>query len=162
MTTAKDYAIEHAKKAHGFVTMMLKDVPAEKLAAQLPGASNHFLWTLGHLASTYAFFCAAIGAKAHGLPESYGKLFAFGSSPTADAGAYPALGELLENVEKGFAAFVGHAEKLGEEELGEKALAGEGFLTTKMDGILSLAWHDGWHAGQLAALRRGLGMGAVL
>jgi uncharacterized damage-inducible protein DinB len=156
--TAKQYALANLDKSHDVVLMMLKDVPVHQHAAQLPGASNHLLWTAGHLACTYPFFSAAIGGKGPELPGDYEKLFGYGSTPVADSKAYPTLEVLLGYMEKGYAAFKTAAAGLTDEQLAASALAGSGYLTTQMDALLALAGHDMWHAGQLSALRRGLGM----
>jgi hypothetical protein len=47
----------------------------------------------------------------------------------------------------------------GEESVKE---ATHGFADTKMDLLYKLAWHDGWHLGQLTTLRKFLGLPGLL
>ncbi|HZW07644.1 MAG TPA: hypothetical protein VFF65_11015, partial [Phycisphaerales bacterium] len=84
------------KFAHGMIDKMLESIPADKSLHQPHPSSNHVLWTLGHLAATYAWFATTIDAKAgerapFKLPASYGTLFGMGSKPTCDASACPPL-----------------------------------------------------------------------
>lgn len=162
MSTALDYALKHLDTTRGFTLAMLKDVPEGKLTAQFPGAANHFLWTMGHMATGYAFFGSAIGTKLTPLPESYNTLFGWGSQPKNDPGIYPSLTELLSVAGKAYSEVRAHAATLTEAQLASKALAGDGFLASQMDAILMLAWHEGWHSGQLSASRRALGLKGVM
>jgi hypothetical protein len=37
-----------------------------------------------------------------------------------------------------------------------------GMATQRLDVISRVAWHDGWHLGQIAALRRTLGLPSAM
>lgn len=158
------HAVETMKFAHGMLDTMLATVPAEKSLHQVHPTSNHLLWTLGHLACTYAWFSGTIDAKGGAaLPESWGALFGMGSKPSSDAKVYPSLGEVRKGYDAAFAAYVKQVEGLSEADAWT-ATANDtgGFASSKVDAAYKCAWHDGWHLGQIADLRRALGLPPVM
>lgn len=158
MPTARDYAIEHLINVHQF-TLAALDFPPDHLASNLPGSPNHCLWTLGHFASAYWYFGECIGAGIPAPDESHRKLFGPGSSPVADASQYPPEAELRAVMTRNFNLFAARARQLSEAELASPCPnGGGGFLKHQMDAILTLAHHEGWHTGQLASLRKGIGL----
>lgn len=137
----------------------LDGLPDTHALAQLPGATNHKAWTLGHQALSNAWFAMLLTGEMPALPESYEKLFGMKSVPVNDPGFYPPLDEIKAHYRATFAAFVDAIESLNDGDLGAPP-AGEsgGFVSNKLDVIIKAAWHEGWHAGQIAALRRGQGL----
>lgn len=80
----------------------------------------------------------------------------------SDRSKYPPLSEILRYNQATFDAFRAAAAKLTDNDLTAKALAGaDSFLSHRLDAVLTAAWHEGWHAGQLAMLRRSLGYKSV-
>lgn len=162
MASSAELAVRHCEKYRGMTFNMLKGVPVEKYTAQAPGAMNHFLWTVGHLAVGYSFFGKSIGAAMPEVPERYAKLFGMGSKPTGNAADYPSMEEIRAFSDKCFAVLAAHARKLSDADLAAPCDGGGGgFLSDKIDAILTVGWHEGWHSGQLAALRGHLGVGSV-
>jgi len=168
MTSVK-HAVEMMKFSHGMLDTMLKGIPDDKAAFQLHPTSNHVLWTLGHLACTYAWFATTIDAKAaegsgpHCLPEAFGKQFGMGSKPSGDASVYPPLAEMRRKYDESFAAYLKMVEGLTEADAwGPCASDTGGFASSKLDAAYKCAWHDGWHLGQIADLRRALGLPSVM
>lgn len=163
MPSAAQFAVAGLDQAHGITLQMVKDVPSDKLSAQFPGAANHFLWTYGHLATSYLFFGSCIGAEPVAVPAGWEKLFGMGSVPTGNAGDYPALAELVAFGEKTLGAFRKRALELSDSELAAPCPnGGAGFMATQMAAILTLIWHEGWHSGQLSDTRRAMGLKGVL
>lgn len=162
------HAVETMKFAHGMLDKMLDTIPADKGTHQQHPTSNHVAWTLGHLASTYAWLAGSIDAQAaqasvFALPESYAKLYGGGSKPSADAAAYPSLTESRKRYDETFAALVKLVEGLSEKDAWTApACDTGGFTTSKLDGAYKCAWHDGWHLGQIADLRRALGLPPIM
>lgn len=78
----------------------LDSLPAGCLTAQLPGARNHALWTLGHLAHSMEAIGGELGLKPW-LPSSWARAFRPGSTPSAEVGDYPPLQELRAALEDG-------------------------------------------------------------
>jgi hypothetical protein len=162
--STKQHALDTMNFAHGMLNKMLDGIPADKAAYQIHATSNHVLWTLGHLAATYAWFVSAVDpGKTPKLPESYLTLFGGGTKPNPVASTYPALAEVRAAYDGAYSALAGVIGAINEKDLWS-ACATEtgGFLSSKIDTAYKCAWHDGWHIGQIADLRRALGLPPVM
>lgn len=152
------YHIDFLQFAHGMIISATK-WPDDKATAQAPGQPNHCLWTLGHLAATYDWASGILDGKPSSLPESYQKSFAMGSVPTPDPSANPSIAEVRANFDRAYERFLNAAKALtpaqGKESLKEKT---HGFAEDKFDLLYKMAWHDGWHLGQMTTLRKFLGL----
>jgi hypothetical protein len=164
------HAVEMMKFAHGMLDKMLETIPDDKCVHQQHPTSNHVAWTLGHMASTYAWLATTIdanaasgGTGAFALPESYAKLFGGGSKPSANMKDYPPLAESRKRYNEAFAAYLKMVEGLSEKDAWSPcAIETGGFASSKIDGAYKCAWHDGWHLGQIADLRRALGLPPIM
>lgn len=142
-----------------FADAQLEGLPDEHALAQLPGADNHKAWTLGHQAISRAWFASSIGGDMPKMPDSYTALFGTASKPTSDPGLYPPLDELRANYRVAFDAVVKAIESLTDADLHKPAHGDSGgFITSRLDAVVKAVWHEGWHGGQIATLRRGLGL----
>lgn len=141
--------------------------------AQAPGLPNHAAWTLGHLALT--LHRAAERLDGSGLPERdfiegaaagdaerFGsESVAFGSKPVDEPGRYPSLARaraIFEGAVDRLASGIGTSSR---ERLAQSEPWGQG-ETTMGDLVVRMIVHNGTHAGQLADLRRALGMAGVI
>lgn len=139
---------------------LLKGIPADKHFAQPAGPhDNHAVWTLGHLATFYQWSASLIDGKEGGLPSSYQGLFGWKSKPQPDAAIYPSYEEIRRHFEDAYDRFLKLALALSDAEmLKPPAMDTGGYAKDKLEVIEKAVWHEGWHAGQLAALRRALGI----
>ena len=137
---------------------VIKDWPEDRVTFQATAADNHLLWTLGHMAVSDEWILAMLSGKPNPLPESYGKLFGYGSTVSASADAYPQLFEINRHFEESRSHLLEWLEEADDAKLGQKFEGGEGFAETALEAIQKEAWHEGWHTGQLATLRRALGL----
>ena len=154
--------IEFLGFAHGILVKASK-WPDDKITHQAAGQPNHCLWTLGHLASTYEWASGLIDGNASALPSTYGALFGMGSTPTPDAKGYPPIAEVRSQFDSAFNRLMAGAKAATDAQLAESLKeATGGFAENKMDMIYKMAWHDGWHLGQLTTLRKHLGLPSVL
>lgn len=146
-----DFAHDMAVKAAAF--------PDDKATVQAPGQPNHCLWTLGHLAETYNWAASLFDGNPRSLPAEYATHFGMGSTPTADPKAYPPVAEVRANFDRAFERMRSAAAGMSQAQLNESLKeATRGFADTKLDLIYKMAWHDGWHLGQLSTLRKFLGL----
>lgn len=144
---------------HRMTQTQLKDWPADKWCAQFAGHANHALWTVGHLCTAYAWWTGLLGGKPHPLPEAYAKHFGYRSQPHGDASAYPAPAEVLENLEASFRAVSAAAAALSPADAEAPTAAdSSGMAKDRLEALLLLSWHEGWHQGQLSLLRKALGL----
>lgn len=151
--------VHHLKFARGATTRLLQEIPHEKLCAQTPSCSNHALWIIGHLATTDDYFVNEFAGGGLKLPEHWHKTFGMGSKPVADASAYPPVEEVRRAFEERRAALVCWFESLTPTEL-EKPLPESWAKYALAIGDLGpfIAWHEGYHCGQLATLRKSFGL----
>jgi len=153
------HSIELLKFTRSITDGLLKDFPAGKWTHQPAPTDNHALWTLGHLASTDAWFCGVVGATGASMPEGSDKLFGMGSKPVNDPAAYPKPEALLQLMRDNRAALLAWLEKATPAQLAQstKEQTG-GFMSDALDGAYKIAWHEGWHGGQLAGIRKAIGL----
>jgi len=157
--STRQHAIDLLKFVRGVTLGVMKDWPSDKLAFQTSPADNHPLWVMGHLANTDAWFAGVLGAPEIALPARYMALFDMGSKPAPDAGAYPPAEELRREFERSRKVILGWAESAPDAafkaDLKEKT---GGFASDPLDALFKVAWHEGWHGGQVATLRKALGL----
>ena len=150
----------------------------ENRTRQAPGLPNHVSWTLGHLAVTMQR-CADViagfnepqtlptsdwvhGDGTAGDPSRYDtESVCFGSTPVRDAGAYPRLRRAVEIFEASIDRLAGEVASATESSLSREVKWGSRVLEA---GALvqRVIFHNGAHAGQIADLRRALGMPHVI
>lgn len=151
----KDHALELLQFGHSVLMKQIESFPPDKALFQPTPTDNHLMWTLGHLAMTYAWAVSLFDGKGVQLPESYEAKFSSGSKPTPNAADYPRLAELRRQFEAAYDEMVQTALGLSDEDL-RVSIADKtgGFATDRLDLLMKMSWHDGWHGGQLASLTR--------
>jgi hypothetical protein len=159
----KATAVANMQWVHITLDKLIDTFPEEQALRQHVPTENHLLWTIGHLAVTYSWLVSLLEGKMFELPESYNALFGYGSKPGADPAAYPPIAEVKKSYTAAYTRFLAAANKLTARDL-DKAPAADsfGFAKTRHEVLLRAAWHDGWHSGQLSALRRALGLPSVM
>jgi len=161
-TTNRDHALKSLAFAHSITQKAIADFPDSKLTYQQSPTDNHALWTIGHLACTYAWFKSVFDGAMHPLPENYNALFTGKSKPSPDHKQYPALAELKKNYNESYEAFIAAAKKLSDTDLAQSpAINTGGFCNDKFDALDRAAWHEGWHCGQLCGVRKALNLPGV-
>jgi uncharacterized damage-inducible protein DinB len=142
------------------VTLMLtEEIPDDQLCHQPFGGTNHALWNLGHVAATDNFFMSAVGGLASRHPNSWNALFGPGSQPKPDLSAYPSIAEIRGALAANREALVAWFKSMSDEEL-RSPLPEElkGFASCRAALPGSIAWHEGFHAGQISVVRKSLGL----
>lgn len=159
-TTLKQLALDNMKFAHAYAQKLTKDFPDSKALFQSCPTDNHLLWTLGHLATTNGWFAILLDANAKSaIPETFNALFGMESKPSPDPKAYPPIAEIRKHFEDSFALVVKLFDATPDAQMtAEPATNGYGFCTSKVDVALKSAWHEGYHLGQIASLRKALGI----
>ena len=148
--------------ARGATLRLLKDFPEESLCAQPGTCINHALWIVGHLAATDDYFLKEFAGRALALDEPWHAAFNMGSTPVADASKYPPAKEMMRVFEERRAALLEWLESLSPTE--RNAATPEKwqrYAPSIKDLGGFIAWHEGYHAGQLSIVRRALGLPAA-
>jgi len=142
---------------------LLKGWPADKLTHQSAPTDNHVLWVIGHLIGTDAWICDLVGAPRVQAPETLLKACGMGSKPTKNAADYAPLPEMLKLLESARAGLVSWLKSATPAQLSvplnDKT---QGFADDPADALYKLVWHEGWHAGQIASLRKSLGLAPIM
>jgi hypothetical protein len=109
-------------------------------------------------------FIAMMSGSSYKSPEGWSSLFGMKSTPVDDPKKYPAMSELLAELDKAVAAVGPGLSKVGAEALAAQ-MPDEGFrqmMPTIGDGLtFMLTGHLWMHVGQLSAWRRACGMPAM-
>lgn len=161
--TPKQNAVEAMEFAHSLFVKMADSIPQDKAFFQIHPTTNHLVWTLGHLATTYSWFGSLVDAKgATKLPESYNTLFGMGSKPNPEKAKYPPMAEVRSNFDSSYAACLAAVRALTDANMWS-VCAGDshGLVSCRVDTAYKVAWHDGWHMGQIADIRRVLGLPSI-
>ncbi len=141
----------------GFTLKLAQDIPDDKLATRACPGSNHAAYVLGHIASTDSFFLSALSGNKAAVPESWGALFAHNIELSDDRTAYPSKHEILEVMASTRAAIVEWLESLSVDQLRAPIEGDLAQFSATIAGLpSSLAFHEGFHAGQLSTVRRAL------
>jgi hypothetical protein len=144
---------------------------------QAPGLPNHFAWTLGHVSLLLHRAAQQFEGPAAGpIPEADfvtgngrggdrrrfdTEGVAFGSTPLQDAALYPTASRCLEILDAAVARLARAIRATDDVRLDSsiKWFTGE---TTLWHLAVRMIFHNGTHCGQLADLRRALGLGSIL
>lgn len=129
-------------------------------ARQSPaGDSNSMLWLVGHLANTRCRLLEMLGA---GRAPRWPQFFSRGANP-ADRDQHPALDEVLNEWRDAAAALTKRLEEIGDAELSAQCPRDFPIADKTMRGAITfLAFHEGYHVGQMAYLRKLLGKGQLV
>ncbi|MCA9272891.1 MAG: DinB family protein [Phycisphaerales bacterium] len=157
-----------------FVTRFLAGFDDSNRTKQMPTLPNHAVWCMGHLALTMNRFAMRFDGKP--LPESdyvtgdggAGNANQFdtesvcvGSKPVDDPSKYPTLERGRRVFEDAIDRIGDALESMSEAQLGEEQPWGKGQFKVS-DLAARIMFHNGMHAGQLADLRRAMGLPGVI
>jgi len=156
---------QHATALLEFTRKMSNDIlggiPDDKLTHQPSPTDNHVLWVLGHLAATDAWIAGVLSIPGVNVPESVTKAFSGGAKPSATGNPPSADVRKAFNDSRGAVIrWLGAApDSALTVDLKEKT---GGFASDPIDAMLKMSWHEGWHMGQVANVRKALGLPNVL
>lgn len=159
MISLRDHVISNLNWTRQCTEDIIGGFPEDKFTFQTTETDNHVLWTLGHLCLSDRWILGMVAGEEYEVPESYESLFGFQSKAVASAEAYPPPAELRKHFDEARRRLMAWLEQAGDEEI-TKAVddGGMGFAKTALDALSKQMWHEGWHAGQIAPLRRALGL----
>jgi len=145
-----------------FLEQLLESMTDEQLMARSCPGMNHAVWIVGHTAWTEDYFMQKLAGRPGGLPEGWDVLFGNGSEVSDDASAYPDRAELMRVLTDRRDALIGWLMTLDEPQLCRPT---EGEMADMVPSFGQLApflsFHEGFHAGQLSAARRAVGIGRL-
>lgn len=123
----------------------------------------HVMHIVGHVAVTDESFLTMLGGHEPALDARYGELFGMNAEPTDHASDYPGFEEVKAAMagrrESLIAWFTGMDDEALRAELPEPVSR---FAKTHAVLMSTLAFHEGFHMGQVSAARRVLGLPRAL
>ncbi|MBY0263557.1 MAG: DinB family protein [Phycisphaerales bacterium] len=148
--------------AHGTMELLLQDFPESRSTFQPSPTDHHLLWTLGHLADTYYVYANMLDGKRREPPFDYVKLFGFGSKPVDDPAIYPSLAHVRAEYDRAYELLVGVVSQQTDLDLAKPLHGDNAWLAdTRLEAVFKMAHHEGWHQGQVSAIRRALGLKSI-
>lgn len=156
MDPLRDHLVSALKWARECTYMVMKDWPEDKATYQATEADNHLIWTLGHLAVSDEWVRNMLTGEPNRLPEEFRSGFGYQSTVSPSPGDYPPLDEVRIQFEQARQWLLGWLEGVDDATLQAEFEGGGEFARTAEDAIQKEVWHEGWHTGQLATLRRAL------
>ena len=147
------------KFSRGATIKLLESIPPDaRVLCPVKGA-NHATWIAGHIALTDDYFFKTVGDQPGTLPESWESLFGMGSKCESSSDAYPAWDEIIAAMHERRATLIDWFGAMSADELAEPLSDDlREFAPNRAALMPAIAWHEGFHAGQLTAVRRSLGM----
>lgn len=160
----KSHVLDMAKFQRGYLSMLVDDIPDNRLAEQPGGAGgvkNHPAWQIGHLAWAFDGIGAAVAGTSPALDPSWKERFGQGSNPTSHRATYPSKGELIKAYDDRRLALVRAFESASPDALARpnpvEGLAKVGLTTLGHLALFGLLTHEATHLGQLATWRAASG-----
>lgn len=137
---------------------VISDIPEAKLCAQPGPGRNHTMYVVGHLACTDDYFLREFAGRPLALSEAFHKTF--GADPAADASKYPPFAEVKRAFDERRDALVQWFEAMSEDQLNQPSPEKwQKYAPKVRDLAFFLAWHEGYHAGQVSTARPAFGLG---
>lgn len=159
----RQYAIDLVTFVRSLSESFIKDWPEGKWTYQPSPTDNHPLWVMGHIASTDAWLGGVLSIPGTEVPETYQALFGHGSKPQPMPSAYPAPLDVRAVFARTHAAKMRWLESASDAQLGIDLREKTGkFASDGLDAFLKMAWHEGWHFGQVANVRKALGLPLIM
>lgn len=158
----KDRLIHNLDWIRAKTNDLVKDFPTDKALHQPSPTDNHLIWALGHLALTDEWIHSMLDPQFKSiLPESYKTLF-YGSKCEGDPKKYPTLNEVRKNFDAAHESLMKTVKAASEQTLNKsvKEVSG-GFAEDGYDALFKGVWHEGWHSGQIAGLRKSLNLKSI-
>ena len=174
--TRQDMLAQSVELSRVLLARYFKGFDDSNHTKQAPGLPNHFAWTLGHLALNLHRVAQQFeGPSAGALPEADfvtgdgragdGRRYdtegvAFGSNPVADTALYPPAKRCVEIFDSAVARLARAIRSTDDRRLDSTVKWFTGDVTLWHMAV-RMVFHNGTHCGQLADLRRALGMGSI-
>ena len=152
-------SVQQLNVSTNLVERALAGLDQEALLKRAGGDSSPMLWILGHVINGRSLLLNLAGTE-HKLP--WEDLFSRGSA-VGGPSTYPALEELLGAWRETTASLLARLEQLTDEELSAETPRSFPVPDKTLRGAINfLAYHEAYHVGQMAYVRKWLGQGQVV
>lgn len=150
-------AIDAALYAHETLHFLIQDFPGEQRYFMPTPTDPHLLWQIGHLTTYYSWSIGLLGEKAPEITKPFNEAVGYKSVCRPDPGAYPSFDEVLAGHNLAWELLMAAAARQTASDLAKPLDASlASYAKDRLGAIERIAWHDGWHSGQVSAIRRAL------
>jgi hypothetical protein len=129
---------------------------------QIAEGGSHILWLVGHMAWSYDFVMrSGFNGEPSVLPADWASQFGIGTKPVGDPSKYPSLAATLDALGKANAAAMSFLATVPDSKLPEDLPAThplKGLFRTYNGFFLAATFHQAYHTGQVAMIKRSLGL----
>jgi hypothetical protein len=159
-------ALDRIDFARNYTWQFLSSLPQSSWFRMEPGGVTHIAWQVGHLAfAQYRLGLHRIrGIKPEDeslISSSFLEAFSRDSVPSPDPAAYPPTDVIRTTFDRVHLHLLAELAAYPEDRLGEPVDPPHRIASTKLECLHWCAAHELVHAGQLALLRRQLGLAPV-
>jgi hypothetical protein len=145
--------------ARMFTKGILDETLPDKWLVQPTTGVNHVLWNVGHLGVSNRWVRGQIESPAPPGDADWRNLFSAGSTPVSDGAVYPKTADVRAYYEKEWDALLALLDRMSDAELAAPVSKDAAMLAKNKLGLFYFAaWHEGMHAGEIAAIRKALGL----
>ena len=149
----------------GHSAKLVADMGDAPLTQPSPGRGNHTLWAMGHITFIEGVLVQVVTGETNPVAH-WAPLFAAGTTPTTDAGAYPRFDEVVATFRKLRTANLKRLDEIGDAGLDQRpAWTPPGFgelMQTLGHAFLLVSLHQMMHHGQIADARRAAGRAPLM
>lgn len=149
----------HALRTARRITLqLLEGIASDAWLFQPIPTGQHALWIIGHLVTADDWGLISVGQPARHF-EHLDAPFGSGSPISAIAADYPPHDEVLSALYAAHERFMSGLERITDADLDRPTTGPIADYAPNLGTLLiSHAWHEGFHSGQLALIRRALGL----
>lgn len=137
------------------VKKALEGVSDADIHKRINGSGTSLHWITGHIVASRDYIGKTIGS---GIDWKHNELFGGNGKDLNDPSAYPPIAEISKAFDSVSRKLIKRLGELKEKEINKKGKDKwpQGGKTV-LDGISFMCWHEGWHLGQVAYLKKRLG-----
>jgi len=154
----RDYVVDRLEAARNWTDRLVADIGPDRWFEMPAAGVGHVAWQLGHLAVSQV---ALVHVRCFDKPVAdcidpdLVKTFGRGSTPVAQADAYPSAADIRALFDRTQREVIEMVRTMTDADLDAQAGTDpHPMFTTKAGAIGTAAIHEGFHAGQIAMMRR--------
>jgi hypothetical protein len=159
----RDQAIAQIQWARQYSLQLIESIQGSQWYDIPSGQSSHLAWQVGHLAvAQYGLMLFRQRGRAEGdiqlMPGWLRKQFGRGSQPSTSLHGMPSSDELMQHLNAIHHQSINEASQLTVQTLREPCDVPYCVYPIRLGALMMAPVHEGIHAGQIGAIRRGLGL----
>ena len=157
LTTQRDTLKAQVETVQNATAKLLKDISEQDSLVTIGTYPNHIKWLTGHLAWTASVSIKVLGGRA-ALPDGWADLFRRGAPVPERTMTTPTFAETRDQLTLCHKKILEMIEASDDEKLSKVTEIAKGWEDSPMGAVLFFAAHEFYHDGQIAMIRREIGL----